>query len=559
MSATNKKISFEKMTENLSSISANELPSFPRFQRRITKFEDLSSDALAYFKEEKNHSKIIKFILSLPPHERTNEMIDKVFSLTRDLKFFQNLREEHTDDIHYSCCKFLQFEFCPADSVIIKQGDPGSKFYILIEGKANVIRENEDGSISLIAEISDGESFGERSLLLGVPRAATILSLEDCSLGVLEQNDYKKILESFMEERYVAIIEMLRHLPMLKHQSNNYLQRLTYYFRSRKVKKRQIIYKEGEVADEVYLIQHGEFSLFKKFTISLRSEKNFPEKSPLKERKISKQNPIAILSKGTMFGEEEITSGEETRQSTCICNSNNGVLLIVSKENFMKHVMKSEDAIDFLKKRSQNKLTNRQAILDTNVHIHKLKSGLIPLAAAENDLKSSKTPKSLPKLQSSKNMPILSPKSSNNTTQMCFNLIDTKAKKDIQFSSYSNDTEPKSPTDKRLFSSTSFDKQNFIDNLYLKRSLYEEETPILSIKRHAHARTSMVNFHIMESFEAPKKIHEKPKSINMHTFLMRSKTKKYHKFNSAYKSRRTSQIDLKYSADLEVKKFCQRL
>ncbi|CAG9324806.1 unnamed protein product [Blepharisma stoltei] len=92
------------------------------------------------------------------------------------------------------------------------------------------------------------------------------------------------------------------------------------YFKSRKTKKRQVIFQEGDTAEEVYLIQEGEFSLFKAFTISITSSRAFPENSPLKTKNISKQSPISILSKGTMFGEEEITSGGEARRNTtCMC------------------------------------------------------------------------------------------------------------------------------------------------------------------------------------------------------------------------------------------------
>ncbi|CAG9320727.1 unnamed protein product [Blepharisma stoltei] len=331
----------------------------------------------------KNSFKLIRMILGLKPSERTPEMIEKVYHWTKSLKFFQKLREENSEETHIACCNYLQYEFHHIESFVIRQGDIGTKFYIILDGKVSVIRENEGEKCTEMTELGPGEAFGERALMLGVPRACSVKCITNCSLGVLEISDYKKILESFMEEKYSSLIAMLRELPMFKNRSSHYLQRLTYHFKPRKFQKKQCVYKEGDPANEVFLIQQGEFNLSKKLKISLQSSKAFPKTSNLKNKQISRDAPIVLLGKGCMFGEEEILSELDNRSTSCFCASDEGFVLAISKENFQKNILKSEEAAEFLKKRTENKLASRQATIDQNVYLQKLKSGIIPIKADE--------------------------------------------------------------------------------------------------------------------------------------------------------------------------------
>src|SRR2546423_2621100 len=72
------------------------------------------------------------------------------------------------------------FEYT-ADEEIIRQGDwGGNTFYIIVEGKLDVYRASEEelkrGERGhKFAMITSGQSFGEMSILAGVPRNSTIV------------------------------------------------------------------------------------------------------------------------------------------------------------------------------------------------------------------------------------------------------------------------------------------------------------------------------------------------------------------------------------------------
>lgn len=68
---------------------------------------------------------------------------------------------------------------------IVRQGDPGDRFYVVREGRAEVLI---DGFV--VSVITRGQSFGERALLRHTPRAATVRSLTSMRLLVLLRTDF---------------------------------------------------------------------------------------------------------------------------------------------------------------------------------------------------------------------------------------------------------------------------------------------------------------------------------------------------------------------------------
>ncbi|MFZ4737832.1 MAG: nitric oxide synthase oxygenase [Bradymonadia bacterium] len=72
----------------------------------------------------------------------------------------------------------VRFERFAAGEVIFRQGDPGARVYAISTGRAGV-SVVEDGAERPIAELGVGQFFGERTLLEGTPRNATVTALED--------------------------------------------------------------------------------------------------------------------------------------------------------------------------------------------------------------------------------------------------------------------------------------------------------------------------------------------------------------------------------------------
>jgi CRP-like cAMP-binding protein len=80
--------------------------------------------------------------------------------------------------------------------VVIRQGDSGDYFYIIREGRCSVTRlASGKGWDIPLAELSDGDCFGEEALVSDNPRNATITMLTDGTLMRLSKQDFVELLK----------------------------------------------------------------------------------------------------------------------------------------------------------------------------------------------------------------------------------------------------------------------------------------------------------------------------------------------------------------------------
>lgn len=83
-----------------------------------------------------------------------------------------------------------------AGDKIIRQGDEGNYFYIIRDGKCSVTREipNQSWDVPL-AELSDGDCFGEEALVSDACRNATVTMLTDGHLMRLSKTQFLELLK----------------------------------------------------------------------------------------------------------------------------------------------------------------------------------------------------------------------------------------------------------------------------------------------------------------------------------------------------------------------------
>src|SRR5580700_7650214 len=92
---------------------------------------------------------------------------------------------------------FLRMQRVPykAGEVVIKQGDEGDYFYVIVNGKCTVTREtplNKEGI--KLAELGIGDTFGEEALIAEAKRNATITMLTDGALMRLNKDDFRELM-----------------------------------------------------------------------------------------------------------------------------------------------------------------------------------------------------------------------------------------------------------------------------------------------------------------------------------------------------------------------------
>ncbi len=83
--------------------------------------------------------------------------------------------------------------------VIIKQGDEGDYFYVIVRGRCTVTREtplNKEGI--KLAELGVGDTFGEEALISEAKRNATVTMLQEGALMRLGKQDFTTLLNEPM-------------------------------------------------------------------------------------------------------------------------------------------------------------------------------------------------------------------------------------------------------------------------------------------------------------------------------------------------------------------------
>ena len=78
----------------------------------------------------------------------------------------------------------------PEGKVLIKEGDSGREFFVLVEGSAEVERGGKK-----VASIGGGDFFGEISLISKTPRNATITTTSPVRALVITDRAFRQLLD----------------------------------------------------------------------------------------------------------------------------------------------------------------------------------------------------------------------------------------------------------------------------------------------------------------------------------------------------------------------------
>jgi CRP-like cAMP-binding protein len=94
-------------------------------------------------------------------------------------------------------------------ATLVRQGDPGEEFIVLLEGRARVEQEGH-----LLRELGAGDFLGEISLLDGRPRTATVVATYPVRAMIARRTDFMRLIDEHRAIRYsvlTALTERVRH------------------------------------------------------------------------------------------------------------------------------------------------------------------------------------------------------------------------------------------------------------------------------------------------------------------------------------------------------------
>jgi CRP-like cAMP-binding protein len=112
------------------------------------------------------------------------------FHRERSYSVITNLPRETVDTVIAT----LQHTEIAAGEHIAREGTPADKFFILVEGEAEVLRGGQT-----IDSLSPGQLFGEVAIMRDQPRSATVRAKTDVRMFALERDTFREMIARSME------------------------------------------------------------------------------------------------------------------------------------------------------------------------------------------------------------------------------------------------------------------------------------------------------------------------------------------------------------------------
>lgn len=118
---------------------------------------------------------------------------DTLHKTLRDIPLFSTLTP---DDLTAVETGILVRNY-PKGAIIVSQDDDSHAMYLILEGRLRVYRTQEDGNEVLLGTLSQGDYFGELSLLDPAPRSASVMVQQTAKLAVLSSEHLLKCLDRY--------------------------------------------------------------------------------------------------------------------------------------------------------------------------------------------------------------------------------------------------------------------------------------------------------------------------------------------------------------------------
>ncbi len=144
---------------------------------------------------------------------------ETVYSLLRDIPLFDELS---TGELSAIKSILHRREYNPGE-VLFHQGNPGVGMYIIQEGTIEIVYEPTDATL---AELTDGDFFGELALLNETPRSATAVARTESILYGLFRPDLLGLVERDPSLGVQILLRMSQVISERLIQTNEQVQQL---------------------------------------------------------------------------------------------------------------------------------------------------------------------------------------------------------------------------------------------------------------------------------------------------------------------------------------------
>ena len=114
-----------------------------------------------------------------------------MINILKKVPLFSSLKDEELEAINRASFTRNYLK----DQMILLADEEGDTLFIIIHGKVKITSFAENGKEVIFSIMSEGDFFGDMSLLDGKPRSASVISIEDSALCLLRREEYNHLIE----------------------------------------------------------------------------------------------------------------------------------------------------------------------------------------------------------------------------------------------------------------------------------------------------------------------------------------------------------------------------
>jgi CRP-like cAMP-binding protein len=265
---------------------------------------------------------------------------------TKKVPLFDDL----TQDAFVELVNKLDYHRQGAGQLIIREGDPGRSFYVIVEGKVRIYKTADGGGEITLAHLGEGAFFGEMALLSGAPRTANVVAEEDTELlevtdVVLRELATKypqvvKSLKNFYRQRLLNNVMAIS--PLFKDFDPQERKSIAEKFRMKQATPNEVMISEGESSDGLYVVLHGSVQV-------------------AAAAKGGKSVELAKLKEGEIFGEMSLLTRKPA--TATVTSQGNAIVLRLPRESFQELVLTHPQILELVSELTEKRKSATEAIL----------------------------------------------------------------------------------------------------------------------------------------------------------------------------------------------------
>ena len=211
--------------------------------------------------------------------------------------------------------------------------------------------------------------MGELALLDGKPRICTTKAITRCHFITMSKPDFQKALEEIDKKDTFNKVNFIKKVPLFAKLTRTYLGKLTRHFEFWDCSRDCVLFREGDIAEKVYIVKEGKFIVTKRIIHKSKQTENLqdilddPQRACKLNNKFFSKNTVKKIDKHTiaevgpynLLGEEdvmervnapgdkkphgkvgEVTNPNQVYKSSVKCISEKATLMVIKKADFLK-------------------------------------------------------------------------------------------------------------------------------------------------------------------------------------------------------------------------------